>query len=258
MLNRTVDDVENGPDGEFYRRVSRYHLTLAEIEEELEYEGGHKLPSLPPHPWERITWTIELAHSSPAQALQVIQSYMDTHFTVLPDGRIDALGDAAALIRARYIGKPEHVSDRISLLLGRDPYDLEDLSAALYREMGYRCTVTPRSHDRNRDVIATRDGTGERERVFIQCKREKKTVGIGAVQRLAGTIVRDNPHGATRGVLITTSTFSPAAKREADPNPRLELVNGSELVLMLNEYLGHDWPMRLEAILVGSKHLQGK
>ena len=111
------------------------------------------------------------------------------------------------------------------------------LVAALYRNLGYTVELTPPSRDGGRDVIATRQTPGQRELAEIECKTHTSPVGVAYVQRLRGVIER---HGANRGVLVTISRFTRVARKETDDG-RLELIDGTTLVQLLNANFGPRW-----------------
>ncbi len=69
--------------------------------------------------------------------------------------------------------------------------------------------------------------------VFFQCKRYKGSVAASAIRDFRGAMV-----GRTdKGLLITTGTFTPDAKREAtrDGAPVLDLVDGDQLCSLLKD-----------------------
>jgi hypothetical protein len=244
QINR-YPDLPTGPAREYWRRLSNYYL-LAPYAGTHVGEHGVEVPAALPYPWEGITWVLDLLQSSPDSALRVISSYLDSHITVLPDGRIAALSDAAVLIRTFYIGLPEHTRDRVDLIADRTPIEFERLVARLYEHMGYDVTVTPAVKDGGVDVVAVGSEPGRREMLCVQCKRSRNTVGVQIVREL-GYVARE--HKATKGVVVTTSRFSPAARDEERRNTHLELLDGQQLVLLLNLHLGPEWPLNLERLV---------
>jgi hypothetical protein len=176
--------------------------------------------------------------------LQAIAAYISAHFLTLPDGRLHALADAAALMRTRYIGSPEHTDEKIKLLNSRPWRDLEIITAHLYRSMGYRTFLTRPGRDGGRDIIAVNDSPGRRDHIRIECKqRTGAPPRIADVRALLGIVSHER---ASRGVFVTTSKFSRGARGLAASDPRIELIDGRHLVLMLNEYLGSNWALRIE------------
>ena len=107
--------------------------------------------------------------------------------------------------------------------------------AGAYREYGWTVTLTPRSGDRGRDVIAHRDDIGS-IRVLDQVKRfaPGHVVGAGDVRELLGVLTLDQK--ASKAVLTTTTTFAPGVYTEFAPvmPTRLELRDGKAL----REWLG--------------------
>jgi Restriction endonuclease len=215
------------------------------LDEDADVDDKQPDHAFPPPPWEGITWIIDLLPHWPAQALSVLDSYILAHAQVLPDGRMNALGDAASIIRAYYIGHAGSNSDRLELLASLHPTMFEGLISTLYKKLGYTVETTPPRRDGGRDVIARRADMTRRSELQIQCKRWTKRVGVEKGRELLGVVSRE---GSTGGVLVTTSSFTRGAIEEAQANPRLELINGGQLVLLLNEHLGGKWPDRIEKI----------
>lgn len=117
-----------------------------------------------------------------------------------------------------------------------DPYAFERLAQRLLRECGFSdVVVTRRSGD------GGIDGTGKLRiqgifsfNVAFQCKRYKGVVGPGEIRDFRGSLDTN----IEKGVLITTGTFTKAAKDEAScPGKRLiDLMDGEELINKLAEY----------------------
>jgi len=113
----------------------------------------------------------------------------------------------------------------------------EEIIAGAYKRAGFdEVTLTPRSGDHGRDVIAVKKGIG-RIRVIDQVKAYKKghLVRYNDVRALLGVLQAD---GASKGFLTTTSDFPPNIMK--DPIARfipsqLELVNGTMLRARLEE-----------------------
>ena len=131
-------------------------------------------------------------------------------------------------------------------LLVRDPtivhqipsYKWEELIAGAYTLFGFdEVTLTPRSGDHGRDVIAIKKGFGS-VRVIDQVKAFKPghLVTANDVRALIGVLHWD---GASKAYLTTTSDFAPRIR--TDPSitsfmpSRLELVNGKKLLMTLEE-----------------------
>jgi restriction system protein len=123
----------------------------------------------------------------------------------------------------------------LAILRVMDPSAFERLSQRLLRQGGFiNVVVTGRSGD------GGIDGTGVYRMslvsfpVFFQCKRYSGTVGAPQVRDFRGAMMGRGE----KGLLITTGTFTPAARTEAtrDGAPPLDLIDGEELVELLREH----------------------
>ena len=101
-------------------------------------------------------------------------------------------------------------------------------------------TLTPRSGDLGRDVIAIKKGIGS-VRVIEQVKAytPPRLVTANDVRALVGVLELD---GAAKGFLSTTSDFAPkitsdALLKKVIPS-RIQLINGTELFARLEELAG--------------------
>lgn len=122
----------------------------------------------------------------------------------------------------------------LEVLRSMDPSAFERLSQRLLRESGFvKVEVTGRSGD------GGIDGTGILQlslmsfHVLFQCKRYQGSVGSGAVRDFRGAMM-----GRTdKGLIITTGTFSPDARKEAtrDGAPPIDLIDGVALCEKLKE-----------------------
>lgn len=116
----------------------------------------------------------------------------------------------------------------LAKLRSMDPSAFERLCQRVLRESGFvKVEVTGRSGD------GGIDGTGILQlslmsfHVLFQCKRYQGSVGSGAVRDFRGAMM-----GRTdKGLIITTGTFSPDARREAtrDGAPPIDLIDGESL-----------------------------
>ena len=186
-----------------------------------------------PHP--SIRWVLDLLPDSPQQAIDAITGYLNVYRNVRPGGRSQGLLDAIAIIRARWI---ENLSPGTEALFQLSPRELELLVAAVYQALGYAVTLTPLSHDGGRDVIAAKTLPGQSEVIEIECKTHTSPVGIDIARQLQGVVARS---GANRGVLVTIGRFTRGACKAASEDSRLELVDGTTLVRMLNAMFGPLW-----------------
>lgn len=122
------------------------------------------------------------------------------------------------------------------ILQTMDPYGFERLAQRVLRECGFsQVEVTKKSGD------GGIDGTGKLKingifsfNVAFQCKRYSGLVGAGAIRDFRGSLTTD----IEKGVLITTGTFSKAAREEAS-NPgkqQIDLIDGEEFISKIAEY----------------------
>ena len=113
--------------------------------------------------------------------------------------------------------------------------EFEELISQLLPEMGFEMVeVTNLSHDGGIDVRGTLVvGDVVRIKVAVQVKKWKGNIRSPVVQQVRGSL------GAhERGLIITTSDFSPGAIKEAaqaDKTP-IALMNGEQLVMLLIEH----------------------
>ncbi|PPD40714.1 MAG: restriction endonuclease [Methylocystis sp.] len=101
------------------------------------------------------------------------------------------------------------------------PEEFEHYCAAVLREMKWRARVTQTSGDQGVDIVADKRSM----RIVVQCKKYSKPVGNRAVQEIVAGIAHE---GAQRGVVVTTSAYTPAAQRLAESNDIL-LLHHTEL-----------------------------
>lgn len=202
-----------------------------------------------PFPWEGITWILDLLPHFPKECLAALRAYLLAHAQLLPDGRFRGLGNAAELIRVKFISSPETVADKIELLMSVTPRDLECIVERLYSAMGYNTILTNAKKDGGKDIVASKQADGQRENVLIECKQYTKPVGVEKMRGLLG-VVSDNK--ANKGTLVTTSSFTAGAKKMAAGNHRLDTIDGQQLVTLLNEHLGPKWPDHVDRLITDS------
>lgn len=122
------------------------------------------------------------------------------------------------------------------IIQNMDPYGFERLAQRILRECGFsQVEVTKKTGD------GGIDGTGKLKingifsfNVAFQCKRYSGLVGAPAIRDFRGSLTTD----IEKGILITTGTFSKAAREEAS-NPgkqQIDLIDGEELITKIAEY----------------------
>ncbi|MFJ8431972.1 restriction endonuclease [Kitasatospora sp. NPDC094019] len=194
-----------------------------------------------PHPG--VRWCLDLLPFAPKGAIDVIHGYLAAHFWMLPDGRIDGLSDAMAVIRARRLDPDAQGRE---LLFSLSPRELECLTSALYEAMGYTATLTPPQRYGGRDVVSVKEGPGQREVVLIECKAHSSPVGVEIVRSLLGVVSTER---ANKGVLVTCGRFTRGAVMLAAREPRLELIPGDDFSALLSSHFGTLWYLRRESII---------
>jgi SNF2 family DNA or RNA helicase len=124
--------------------------------------------------------------------------------------------------------------ESVNLILDNmTPSQFEILASKIYEKQGYEVSVTGGSHDEGIDVIAEKFTGNTRDRVVIQCKHQKATVGRPELQKLWGVIMND--HSITRGDFVTSSNFSSEAINFAS-GKRLYPIDRSELLRLAREF----------------------
>ena len=130
-------------------------------------------------------------------------------------------------------GGIDHRSELIRIILDMSPAGFERLCQRLLRESGFeKVTVTGRSGDGGLDGIGLLEvNPFVSFKVLFQCKRYSGSVSPSQVRDFRGAMMGR----ADKGIILTTGTFTPAAKQEAvrDGVPPIELVDGEKLVDLL-------------------------
>ena len=65
------------------------------------------------------------------------------------------------------------------------------------------------------------------------------------MRNLLGVI---NSECATRGILVCASNYTSSARKFAGKNPNIDTLNWNQLIKLLNEYMGNDWPIKYHEI----------
>lgn len=128
-------------------------------------------------------------------------------------------------IRQEMVGKAhEFIKDKI---LALSPDEMEELTAAILRGMGYRTRITPKGPDRGVDVFASPDGLGlEEPRIKAEVKhRPGSAMGSQDIRSFLGGL-RDGD----RALYVSTGGFTKDARYEAErANVPLTLLDLDEL-----------------------------
>jgi len=127
-------------------------------------------------------------------------------------------------------------SDLLETIGRGSPKFFENLVLDLLHKMGYGARREDlqrvgRSHDEGIDGIISLDRLGL-EKVFVQAKRWQGSVGREVVQAFYGALAGQR---ANKGVLITTSSFTPHAVEFAKSVERIVLIDGGRLAELMME-----------------------
>lgn len=130
------------------------------------------------------------------------------------------------------------ISDLRATINGVDPDRFERLVVKLLEKMGYgEGRAIGRSGDGGIDGVINQDALGL-EKVYIQAKRYTTgSVGEPEIRNFSGSL---DARGASKGVFITTSTFSSTARQTAQTisagNKFIRLVDGNELAQLMIQH----------------------
>jgi restriction system protein len=120
----------------------------------------------------------------------------------------------------------------LKALMKMSPDAFQRLSALILRKRGFdKVVVTGKPGDEGIDGEGLLRMDLLSFRVCFQCKRYQKPVGSPEVQQFRGAIGRR----ADRALFITTSTFTSPARKEAEKNPLIDLVDGDRLCELLKD-----------------------
>ena len=120
-------------------------------------------------------------------------------------------------------------------LKSKNPYEFQDLVAALLKAMGYYIqSVAPRGKDGGIDVVAYVDPLGAKTpRVKVQVKHKPETaIPASDVRALLGIL-----KAGDIALFVTSGTYSNDAKQAASgSNNFIRLIDGDEFINMWQEY----------------------
>ncbi len=149
--------------------------------------------------------------------------------TLTPQDRIDqAVGELKVSVE-------DELAD---FLRGNSPTFFEQAVLDVLKAMGYvgdlgRVEHAGQSGDGGIDGVLYLDRLGL-ERVHVQAKRWKGSVGQSVIRDFAGAM---DVRGATKGVIVTTGTFTKAANEYVRLSPKvIRLIGGDELAELMVEF----------------------
>jgi hypothetical protein len=129
-----------------------------------------------------------------------------------------------------------HLARNPELLYELNPRKFEELVAELLKAQGFEPTLTPRSRDGGRDILAARSDSLGSLLYLVECKRYAPTnkVGVELVRAIHGVTQAER---ATKGVIVTTSSFTKGAIAFASPlQYTIGLHDFEALKLWLNDF----------------------
>jgi len=117
---------------------------------------------------------------------------------------VEVISRVNARLLSRILKEPEILkSDLVTSRL------FEEIVAEIWKGFGYAVELTKRTRDGGRDVVAVRSQYVD-ERYLIECKRpvSDRKIDVRTIRELYGVTAHER---ATKGILATTSRFSPDA-----------------------------------------------
>jgi restriction system protein len=117
----------------------------------------------------------------------------------------------------------------------KNPYEFQDLVAALLRGMGYYTPfVAPQGKDGGVDVIAYRDPLGTiTPRIKVQIKHRGSTASVAEIRQLMGLLQKDGDVG----MFVSSGGFTSDSKTTArSSHVHVELVDQDRLISLWQEF----------------------
>ena len=160
------------------------------------------------------------------------------------DTKSEEITEASSLTpRDRIDGAVDELRESVSLellrqLRGSNPTIFEVAVLDVLKAMGYAGDLGRAEHagqtgDGGIDGVLYLDRLGL-ERVHVQAKRWKGSVGEAVVRDFAGAM---DVRGATKGVIVTTSEFTKSARKYVDMSPKvIRLIDGEAFADLMVEF----------------------
>ena len=126
----------------------------------------------------------------------------------------------------------EGLKQRINSL---NPYEFQDLVAALLRAMGYFTPfVAPKGKDGGVDVIAYQDPLGVKSpRIKVQVKHRESSASVDELRQLMGLLQRDGDVG----IFVSSGGFTSDSKTTARSSQvHVELIDMDRLIVLWQEF----------------------
>lgn len=120
-------------------------------------------------------------------------------------------------------------------------HEFEAIMVDVFRNYGYESVQqTPKTGDEGRDILMTESVNGHRQDIVVECKHMER-VGREIVQKLHSAVITYECTGPTRGMVVTTGTFTTQAqeyvkKVKTNGNgTEIELIDGNTLLNIADE-----------------------
>lgn len=120
-------------------------------------------------------------------------------------------------------------------------YLIRELFEKEFSDRGAEVKITQASRDRGVDAVVFDPDPIHGGKYVIQAKRYTNTVDVSAVRDLCAVVKKE---GASRGILVTTSTYGSDAYAFANGEP-ITLLNGAELLGLLKKH-GYSFKINLQ------------
>jgi restriction system protein len=114
--------------------------------------------------------------------------------------------------------------------------EFEEIIGELFREKKYQVELTKQTKDNGYDLIAIKIIDSLPIKFLIECKRHRidRPVGIQIIRSFNDVI---NSENANKGILVTTSYFSPAAiEKQQKTQYKLDLKSRLDILNWISEY----------------------
>lgn len=158
-----------------------------------------------------------------AQELSDISGDIEEEPEILQKANLEQLEEQAIA------GIKEHI-------LTKNPYEFQDIVAALLRAMGYHTPfISPKGKDGGIDIIAYQDPLGvQTPRIKVQVKHyPENPISAESIRSLKGLV----NSGEEVGLFVTSGRFSNEAERFArEANVHIKLINGEEFISLWQEF----------------------
>jgi len=130
----------------------------------------------------------------------------------------------------------EELRKRPESIFDLPPRKFEEVMAEILDDLGMEVELTQATHDGGRDILAHYDTPVGKILCLVDAKKNRKdrTVGVGLIRQLYGTL---NHYKANSAMMVTTSTYSPFARSfQEEHKYELNLREYSDVVKWIDGY----------------------